>query len=1162
MTETTVLSPDELVQKVIDEISFRKGRISLNELWDYASEYVDLNDDNMKGYTLSNVLAHPDTILLLSGKIVNKSSMQYEDVVKNADSVQIGITDDRLWLTLTGHTKKEASVVGLAFDLLLEVAASKDKGINTMELAKNTGQDPRSVTGRIKKFSHLVTMNQLVYKGHLVKSLTLNRFVTEKQKKPYVNIKQHLSEIVQVVKNSKNGVRQVIDLKREMGFDKEKRLSKAFTSAISWLDQQGYLKKVIVISPANPSIKIRCVQFVKSYFPEEVTGNNEFEDESADEDENEGDGDEGGTGNDDVEKTSLDEEELMEGFDKVNATNILQDSNLVIQEAPSEKKEVTINRFYPLQTQIYSMADKAGLTGISTLDLISKFVGPDYKRCFSKNTEYFIEGTSQKSSKSFSDNDIGLVKIYDFEGKKKFHRIFTKKNFARLTDQEAGSRHKSLPEIVEQPHTLEELSKMNFVPLNASLRYMNDGDKDVFFWHGELDIPASTKTSVRGRKRITLPDAAAKPKRIKVANPTVDMKIEHDEPQIARNGTSITVNGFTGSSLKSIQRQKALLTVLKNSGGVRFIGDKFYDSISKSMGTDMILDKKTLKKESEILAESGKLKIVEDPNTRRRLLCLPEISDEKIEEYLIDSKDTRGKFNTEVVCKEDIYFFDQTEKDRFHRSAKAAKRIKEFERKNKKGQSSTAVDVSIEPALAPKKLRKRTTAAKKGASTKEAKPSSKSKSKKTEIPSNIRTTFHSGTKEGITALVYAVAITKSIKGQIAWDEITKLFPHNAIENLKKQWRVKRVRMGESGWRALMEKWRKIMVEAIKDERATLADAEQLNLVKLVDLWLSVEKDSTHTVKLYKEYSVNRAKYTFVPLTNKSKTETKGKGIAMSSMIQRECFLLNKKYSYQESVQPKSKSVEDEIKTVVRSMLFDKTLVEAGEVDILQQFNHEQVDKVILDMAKERLVTFVDSSKLQLTDKIYDVLKYLGDPSFLENSSAFRKTLIELFNNKNTLVLSEEPQRHIPCVLLDVIDNFNIKSAVVPLEVQHKKMYYTTRQYEVRALTPPLVFYSVDTIKEKKVKKVNIPVNKPFSRLWINGNSEIRPSVWKSVISILLKEILFNPGITESVISNRYATLLSSEEVSEVVKWLSNTQRISAIDYGGYTVCDGWYFALG
>lgn len=1157
-----VLSPDELVQKIIDEISFRKGRITLNELWDLASKYVDLNDDYMKSYALNNVLAHPDTICLIDGQSTDLSTVKFEDVLQRADSVQIGITDDRLWLTLTGHTKKEASVVGFAFDLLLEVASSKEKGINTMELAKNTGQDPRSVTGRIKKFSHLVTMNQLVYKGHLVKSLTLNRFVTEEPKKPYINIKQHLPEIVEIVKNSKNGVRQVIDLKREMGFDKEKRLSKAFTSAISWLDQQGYLKKVIVVSPTNPSIKIRCVQFVKAHSPEESSGNNEFEDESADEDdEDDRDGDGADIGNEDVEKTSLDEEEVMEGFDKVNATNMLQESNLVIQETPSEKKEVTINRFYPLQTQIYSMADQAGTTGISTLDLIAKFVGPDYKRCFSKNTEYFIDGTSQKSSKFSTDNDIGLVKIYDFEGKKKFHRIFTKKNFATLTDQKAQNRHQDLPVIEVQPYTLEELSRSNFVPLNASLRYMNDGERDVFFWHGELNIPASSRTSVRGRKRITLPDTAEKPKRIKFEEPAVDLKVEHDDPFVGRSATSITVNGFTGSSLKSIQRQKALLTVLKNSGGVRFIGDKFYDSISKHMGTDMLLDKKTLKKESEILVESGKLKIVEDPNTRKRVLCLPDIPDEKIEEYLTDSKDTRGKFNTEVVCKEDIYFFDQNEKDRFHKSAKAAKRIKEFERKSKQDKNSLDIDVSIEPALTVKKLRKRTST-KKSSTPKEVKTSSKLKAKKPEISSTVRTTFHSGTKEGITALIYTVVITKSIKGQIDWDEITKLFPHNAIENLKKQWRVRRVRMGESGWRALMEKWRKIMVEAIKDERATLADAEQMNLVKLVHLWLSVEKDSSTSIQLYKDYATNRSKYTFLPLSTRIKTEAKGRGVAMSSMIQRENFLLNKKYSFQRSVLPKGKSVEDEIRTVVRSMLFDKTLLEASEVNVLHDFSHEQVDKVILDMAKERLLTFVDSSKLQLTDKVYEVLQNNEGTSFLEKSSNCRKKLVELFNSQNAFVISEEPQRHVPCVLLDLFENFNIKSEVVPLEVQHKKMYYTTRQYEVRALTPPLVCYSIAKIKERKVKKINVPIGKPFSRIWVNGHSEIRPLVWKSVISTLLKEILFNPGITVSVISNRYSTLLSPEEVSEVISWLVKTETISTTEMDGYTVCDGWYYALG
>lgn len=1159
MTADSVLSPDQLIQIVIDEISYRKGKITLGELWEIASDYIDLSDDYMKSFTLNNILAHPDTVVLVSGKPVDSKSLTYEQMISNATNVQIGITDDKLWLTLTGHSKKEASVVGFAFDLLLEVAAAKEKGINTMELARNTGQDPRSVTGRIKKFSHLVTMTQLVYKGHLVKSLTLNRFVREKPKKPYINIKQHLPDIVQIVKDSKNGVRQVIDLKREMGFDKEKRLSKAFTSAISWLDQQGYLRKVIVVSPANPSVKIRCVQFVKSYVVKDISSNNVFEDESADEDDEDGlNGEEQDMAADDTERATIDDEDLIEGFDKVNATNILQDSNLVIQDSSAEKKEFTINRFYPLQTQIYSMADKAGLSGISTLELISNFVGPGYKRCFSKNTEYFIEGTSQKSSKFSSDDGIGLVKIYDFEGKKKFHRIFTKKNFAKLTDQESEYNEGDLPEIEEQPYTLEELSKMNFVPLNASLRYMNDGEKDIFFWHGELDIPASSKTSVRGRKRVTLPDTEEKPKRIKVPELTSQMKEEHIEVPALKNApASITVNGFTGSSLKSIQRQKALLTVLRESGGVRYIGDQLYDSISKHMGTDMILDKKTLKKESEVLVESGKLKIIEDPNTKRRLLCLPDTSDEKINDYLVHSKDTRGRFNAEVVCKEDIYFFDQTEKDRFHRSAKAAKRIKEFERKSRKSQpDSTTPDVISDAPTATKKLRK------KAKPKNTTKATVKKEKEKVESPSSIRSNFHSGTKEGMKALIYAVVITKSIKGQILWDEITKIFPHNALESLKKQWRIRRVRMGESGWRALMEKWRKIMVDAVKDERATIADAEQLNLIKLINLWLNTKETSTHFIKLYKDYSINRSKYTFVPISGRAGTDVKGRGVAMSSMIQRENFLLNKKYSITIDASRKEKTTEDEIRTIVRSMLFEKTSAEPIDVNVLQGFNHEQVDKVILDMAKDRLVTFMDSSKLQLTERGYDLLKYQGDTSFLQEASACRTKAIEIFNNKNALIISEEPLRHVPCVLLDLIENYGIKSEVVPLEVQHKKMYYTTRQYEVRALTPPLAFYSPGQIKDKKIKKANVPVGKAFSRLWIDGSSQIREHVWKSVVSLILKEILFHPGVTADCLADKLSILLSPREVTEVLQWLTDTRLVSSIKFNGYMVCDGWYFAVG
>ena len=38
----------------------------------------------------------------------------------------------------------------------------------------------------------------------------------------YINIRDHLATIVEVVKRSKNGIRQIIDLKRELKFDKRK----------------------------------------------------------------------------------------------------------------------------------------------------------------------------------------------------------------------------------------------------------------------------------------------------------------------------------------------------------------------------------------------------------------------------------------------------------------------------------------------------------------------------------------------------------------------------------------------------------------------------------------------------------------------------------------------------------------------------------------------------------------------------------------------------------------------------------------------------------------------------------------------------------------------------------------------------------------------------
>lgn len=152
-----------------------------------------------------------------------------KDIISDTDQLySVGITEDSLWTLLTGYTKKESTIGNSAFELLLEVAKAGEKGINTMDLAQVTGQDPRSVTGRIKKINHLLTSSQLIYKGHVVKLLKLKKFNHDGgDDNPYINIRDHLATIVEVVKRSKNGIRQIIDLKRELKFDKEKRLSKA-----------------------------------------------------------------------------------------------------------------------------------------------------------------------------------------------------------------------------------------------------------------------------------------------------------------------------------------------------------------------------------------------------------------------------------------------------------------------------------------------------------------------------------------------------------------------------------------------------------------------------------------------------------------------------------------------------------------------------------------------------------------------------------------------------------------------------------------------------------------------------------------------------------------------------------------------------------------------
>ncbi|CUS22905.1 LAQU0S07e02806g1_1 [Lachancea quebecensis] len=1157
-----LLAPDELVQRLCEEIAYNGGKISLGGFWDLVTKITDEPDERMKIFVLRCFESHPDTAITKEDEILKVSN--YKEFYEDVQGVTCTISEDRLYSFLTGYRKKECSVGGLAFELLVEIAKTKDKGINTMDLAQLTSQDPRSITGRIKKLGNLVSGVQTIYKGHVVKNLKFFRFVDGKEpSKSYTSMRDSLPKIVDVVKNSKNGVRQLIDLKRELKFDKDKRLSKSFIAAISSLDEMGYLKKVLVVSPSSPTVKIRCVKFLRDYVPEDRSAN-DFEDD-------ESDAGEDTDGKQMTENGMGDEEDDSEIFSSENATQVLQERNFVVEdEMKPERRIFLLNRFFPFQNQTYALVDKHDKTGLSSMQAVNLISGCDYKRSFTKCSEYYIETVGKGDD---TGNGFGLVRAYDFEGKKKFYRLFTKSHFQNLVSAQRPESEGTFRSLKVQHETLQELSLKSFSPLSNTIRFINVDGSDRFFWNGDLKVPANQNAAPRGRKRKQLKTEAKDeevPKKIKqeskcapegtpdevlksnMRNGPEKVGVTVSEAGEAEKQKAIlNIGGFSAGSLKSVQRQRAILEAVKRNGGVTFFRDQFFDDVTKLMESKTTLDKKTIRGDVELLRTTQKLFLKVDQSSGRRIMFLPNVSSEEISKFLVNEKDSKKSYFRDVIQNTDIYFFDQTQRDRFHRGKKSAERIKNFEHKSSNGRRIRASRTTKKPV---KKLAT-------GLDDSSVDRQSLVENNMAQYKSNdiIQTPcYNVGTKAGVRALIMSAVITKSLRGQILWELITKLFPNNSISNLKKQWTARRIRMGHGGWKGLLEKWRKVIVDAMKDERVTMEDVEQLELLKLVELWESTDQErSKQSITLFKSHDENLRNLTLVKEPNSSAFANSPD---QSSMVQRETGLLRRCYTYESRRRRLCLPADDELRAIVRSILIDRSVADLEGIKLLDRFPRDDVDKTILEMAKEKQVSFIGQSKLQLTDAILDILHKKGDDAFLEAAVNYRTQLFIFLNDQKGLLLNEEIKNHGALVLIDLLDSGRISISEVPLLSQEMQMHYSTRKYEVGALTPPLLI--TQKIPESPSKEHGpIPVGEPHSRIWVDSKGSIRRKIWRKVVALVLQEICFNPGITLHRLAAKSSQLLSTSEISEVVSWCMKEELVSATPFEGLTIGSSWYSAF-
>lgn len=1214
--------PDEIVGKIYEEISYNKGSIRINKLWNNFK----IENMIMKKFILQCCLSNIDVILVENGSPVpNKDDIDISLLLNDTDGkYSLQLQEDRLWIILTGYNKKECKIGNSAFELLLEIANAKEKGINTMELARATKQDPRSITGRLKKIDYLYQSVQLIYKGHVVKKLTLNKFASREANQSstkktedsstYISMRDHLGTIVGIVKKSKNGIRQISDLRREMNFDKNKRISKSFLAAINWLSDKGFLRRVLVIPPNNPDVKVRCVQYQRDYVVENNRVGIDFEDESSsDSDDGSRDtsvgkasssGSNGSNGGnyDAYEEDDDDDEIVYDGLDKANGTNLLTDQAIITDEKHKiktviEKNEMLMNRFYSIQNQTYDLSEKTGERGLSTIDAVKYICGKDFQRSYAKAGEYFL---STIGKKNVSTSGLKLIKIYDFEGKKKFHRTFTEKNFNKCFDKEVPIDIGVLQPLKKQKISLATLDKNNFLAISNTVRFgVNKNGKEVFFWNGEDTEDLSTSQPKRISKKIENMERLKRKKeeeaklkeqetakRIKIedensvaeklslkeqseyavlseqistdttANPTFMVSVSEPAENVVN---TISVNGFQATSLASLKRQRKLLELLKKLGGFAFLREKFFDELSKMLGSTTIVDKKTIDGDIRFLCSTNKVVLKVDRMLRKRYIYLPDMDSETVENFLTEDKDGKKIGIHDIISQNDIYFFDANEEKKFNLESKALKRLRKFKEKTA---TSTKKNTSAKQMKKRKPREPRVNIVK---STSVKKPV------KVKVDGEISTVENSESfsmpklsfilkKETIPVLIKAVVITKSITKEIQWAAISRLFPKNSVGNLKKKWATRRIRMGNDGLKHLVDKWRSILVDGIKKETVTLENVEQLHLSILLKLWLDHEEDGDiNAIKLYQNYEDNKRKYILAPDSQNISARMSN---VLSSMIQREVFLLKETYTventYATVTKLKKSESEEKIRSVIRSILIDRPNTEVQEIPALDNIPHELIEKTLVEMAREKQI-YLKGSRLEMNTTVTEFFENNEYTAMFKKTASYTVSIEGILQGGNGIIVSDEPRDTSIISLIDICEKRLVNIYEVPMEKQNYRFYYASRKFEIDTLTPPLIL----TVKDKKIpfftksKSVPVPLGEPYARLWVNSQGGLRETVWKQCICFIVYTILFRPGITIPKLLDHCNQIMSFSEISEICNWLFMKGYLMKLPYDGYCVSNEW-----
>lgn len=1184
-------SPDGLLDFGAEQLAYEGADgVFLADLFAMFEAHYNIKLDSFYQSIIINWIKNDDRFLL--------------DLAKH----HIKLSHDEHWRQLTGFAKENNPVGASAFQLLVEIAKSKQEGIDSLTLVKRTGQDSRSLTSRLKVLNHLVKKIAIIKNGRTLSLLILLKFVNSNHNNTVisnensstavasnnttgsgiaVNIKLIKYKIILSLKNAKNGVREINDLKRELEMDKNRRLNRVFKSFYSSLEEHGYLEKVIVVSGNQ---KFRCLKYIKDYIIDENNSGGNTSSNNEDDAELEDFVNDNGNDDKEFDETAIDDD-LKELDDEFNSGNLSKfENNLQILPSSNNESTPVFNLVFPLQNQIFEIIDSTGTNGISSINLMRKLFGVHYSRSFTRLIEIFLNNEV--------DLKWSIQRNYDFNGRIKFFRYLTKLNLMKKSNQLIDLEFNQLPQLIKSNVSLSELNELEYIPLAAGVHRTDDGR---ILWKGYdaykevKKRPSAKLTEEKKLKKQKLQEKLQAETLPLQQQPQETIKSEVEEK---KSNNSLKIANIEGSSFKEIERLQELLSIIKKYNGIHQLDHSLLVELRDKMGYS--IDKRTFRKDIESLVSQNQLVkqviVLEDQGTSDdeddeietavEIVTLPTTSNEIIEQfkYQFNPKDEVKTVTRKLneINNVEVDFYDNDYKQSLLEDKKLShtKQVQPLKpnkpnpklplaRIKPKRKGSGDIKTKIEPldsSLSP--------------SLESASPTVKNelaqalglknieKGKKQPKPKRMARTrkLESLTSADSLRLFKAVIISKSIKNDvIEWEKISEIFDNYSMDLIQKKWPKVRMQMGPTQTKIAKRNLKKLLIQSVSNGKITIEEIETMDLNKIIKIWTDAEISGSFEEsgeQLFANYEDNLETYKFVPTNDGESTSKIELFPPNSSIIQREEILTNKSFTYKEGDDVIEEESEDEkLRRMVLAVLLSGNNFEITKLKFLEKYK-DQIDAIIEQMISNKEIQIHDS-KLVIRDKIKSLLEESVFDFSIIKCNEFQAVLREIVSSNKALLLNK------------LFDNSNMVSIVellhdraidlVRIDYYRKDVMtgYEARTLEREKLDCDLIIVPSEknTIGEQPSKSVLIPIDKPCTLLWINVKGQVNKEIWNKLVTVITMTILSNPGITQHVLYEDFKMLLSYRELHLVLNWLIESKAVRVGELEALYVAPQWYLSL-